>query len=176
MASLTVKHKHQLLKEDQFQMMSDWYHLAIRQLSNFPAAKADPRWVAQKLGIGISEAQTAIERLRRLELLTSNQFELKAQGDPFEVISEVPSQAIRKFHKQVLGLAQSKIETVSVEKRYFSTLAISINPKVIPKANKLIQEFQRKMSSLLSEGEPSEVYVLSQQLFPLTVQPEEKGN
>src|SRR3989344_4964128 len=44
------------IKEDEFKLISEWYHFAILGLSSVPGAKSDPRWIARRLGISLNEA------------------------------------------------------------------------------------------------------------------------
>ena len=53
------------LREDQFRLISDWYHLAILSLTRVPGAKADPRWISARLGISVADANLAVQTLMK---------------------------------------------------------------------------------------------------------------
>ena len=82
--------------------------------------------------------------------------------------ADVPSRALRKYHRQNLMLAESSLESDPVELRDISATNMAIDPRHLPKAKKLIRSFRRKLSRLLEMGEKTEVYTLSVQLFPNT--------
>ncbi len=155
------------IREDQFLLISDWYHLAILSLTKTKGAKADPRWVARRLGIKFEEAHQAMQRLERLELLQTKPF-FKQIGDPFEIASEIPSAAIRKYHKQNLALSIEKIETVDVALRQFQSISVALNPSVIKKLKKEIDEFLNRASEICEGTQGLEVYNVNVQLFPVT--------
>lgn len=156
-----------VLPEDRFRLIADWYHFAILSLCKLPGAQSDPRWIARRLGISQSQASEATARLERMGLLQLKP-NFKQIGDPLRVTSEVPSEAIRKFHKQTLALATEKIDTVEAGRRDLNAITMSINASKLPLARKLIDECLSKVSAVLETGTATDVYTLSMQLFPLT--------
>lgn len=161
------------LKEDQFRLISDWYHLAILGLAQIKPSSSDPRWVAQRLGIGVEQAHQGLLRLERLGLLQTKPT-LKQLGNPLEVVSETPSEAIRKYHKQNLNLALEKIETVTLANRQFQSISLPINPKNLEEYKLLIDDFLEKATLLAKKHSSTEVYHLNVQLFPVTITKEKK--
>lgn len=115
------------LQEDEFRLISDWYHLAILSLTEVKGAKADPRWIAQKLKISVQCAQDALLRLQRLKLITIKP-QFKQIAPPLNVTAEKSSEAIRKFHKQCLDVACEKIDTVDLSLREFHSMTLKMNP------------------------------------------------
>lgn len=155
------------IEEDQFRLISDWYHFAILSLTKTKNAKADPRWVAQRLGIKVDEAHQALLRLEKMKIL-----ELKPRfrqiGDPLEVISDVNSHAIRQFHKQSLALAIEKIDTVDKTFREFQSMTVPMNPKIIKKIKLMMSELLSDVVEMATEGSATEVYQLNIQLIPVS--------
>lgn len=85
---------------DHFQAISDWYHFAILEMLQVESVPFEPKAIAQYLGISTIEAEAAIERLERLELIES-----RAPGEKprrtvnrLLVASNAPSEAIRKYN------------------------------------------------------------------------------
>ncbi len=155
------------LPEDQFRLIADWYHLAILSLTKIPKARPESAWVARRLGITQSQAREAMDRLCRLGLLETRP-KFRQIRDPFSVESPIPSEAIRRFHKQILALASEKIDTVPIELRETQAITLAVNSKKLPLARKLIGEAIDKIEDVLESGLAGEVYTLSVQLFPLT--------
>ncbi len=157
------------LEEDVFQLISNWQYFAILSLSELKDSKADPRWIARKLNIKVEEANKAIKRLERLqiiEILPDNSF--KQIAPPLTTHEDIPSEAIRNFHRSVLGLAQIRLEEVPVEEREFRSVTIAGNSKRIKKAKKLIKELKELITDCMETGKTDEVYQLNIQLFPLS--------
>jgi uncharacterized protein (TIGR02147 family) len=161
--------KFDTLKTDQFNIIADWYHLAILELIEIEGFSSNPTWIAQHLGISVADAARALDRLIRLKLVTTlpdgSLQKLKNIG-----VLDTPSEALRKFHQQHLKHAYRAIEQVAFEKRHTSGTTVAIDPKNLDEAKTLIKEFRAKLSALLSEGDKTQVYHLAIQLFPLTME------
>jgi uncharacterized protein (TIGR02147 family) len=160
------------LAEDHFQLISDWYHLAILSLAKIKGAKGDPRWVASRLGIPVSIASEAMRRLERLGILQIHP-RLRQITEPFVAVSAQPSVAIRNYHRQNLVLAAEKIDTIPNELREFQSLSFALDPAQLPALRKLIDKFIENSLQQAEEMPGVEVYHLNVQLFPVT---KTKGN
>ena len=55
--------------QDEFALISDWYHFAILGLAEIKSSKASPLWIAKRLGITHDEAKEAVDRLLRLRII-----------------------------------------------------------------------------------------------------------
>ena len=157
------------LENDRFKAISDWYHYGILSLAKLKNNEASPAWIAEQLNISIPEAKVAMERLKRLKYLTIENGKLvRAIQKPLSIISEIPSPAIRKYHKQNLKLAEKAIEEVSMQERELSAMTMAIDPKKMNEAAKMITKFKRKFLRHMESGKQERVYTLSIQFFPLS--------
>jgi uncharacterized protein (TIGR02147 family) len=156
------------IKEDEFSLIADWYHLAILSLSELRQHRADPRWIASQLGIKTSEASVALQRLQKLKIIEIKGGKVRQIMNPLKTPSDVPSSANRIYHAQNLDKAKEKLETVPVADREFSAITMAVSRKNLPKAKKMITEFKRKLCALLEQGEKQAVYSLAIQLFPVS--------
>jgi uncharacterized protein (TIGR02147 family) len=154
------------LKEDQFALISDWYHLAILSLTKIKGAKKDTVWIADRLGIKQTIAKESIERLERLGILSKG-VQFKQIGGLLNIDSEIPSQAIQKFHKGMLGLSLEKLSIIEPSRRDYSVLIFSGNEKKLARARKIIENCQNEVSELMGSGEHDQVFAISCQLLPL---------
>ena len=162
-----------LLEEQKFRVIADWYHFAILSLMETKGAKSDPRWIASRLGIEVALVNDCIERLQRLKIIETKP-KLRQITAPIRVLSDVPSHAMRAHHRQNLELAASRLETVPVGDRQFHGITFAANPRNMRKIESKINRFLSEISSLMAEGEKSEVFTLSLQLFPVTQSGEKK--
>lgn len=160
------------LEEDKFSVIADWYHIAILELMKLDAFQEDPRWIAKALGISIHEAQAAIERLQRVDIL-----EIDNQGNWHNKIGEYfsslkegrTSEAARQFQKQIFSKARQAIRKENAHERSHTGMTMAINKKDLPKAIQEIRSFQRRMSELMEKdvSEKDEVYHLGISFFSL---------
>lgn len=167
--SVDAQDERLILNEDAFHLIADWHYLAILNLAKIRSNKAaQASWIAKRLGIKQSDAEEALKRLLRLELVKKNKMQLIRTAKPLTTSNDVPSEAIRKHHSQNLLLAEKSLHHDPIESRDFGSVTMSVNVEKLPKAKEILFNTRKKIAALLGKGEVSEVYTLSFQLFPLT--------
>jgi uncharacterized protein (TIGR02147 family) len=153
------------LKQDQFQLISEWFHFAIVELSDVKGFRPEADWIAKRLGITSGQADEAVKRLLRLGLLKKSGGVLK-KAEPFHRIKAVPSAAIRTFHQTNLQRAGEALKNQDFSVRDFSGTTVAINKKNIVEVKQLIQEFRDKLNRFCAKSdEPDAVYQLAVQFF-----------
>lgn len=159
----------QVLSDDEFRLISSWEHFAILSLSKIKTNQATSRWIANALAIDVEAAEAALQRLIRMGLLKVEAGTFRQTTRPLTTATDIPSRAIRDYHQQNLMIASRKLESVPVEERYFGSITMAVNPRKLSKAKKMIEEMKQKVCDELETANPSEVYTLAFQLFPLTI-------
>lgn len=170
LASLRPKGDVQTLDLDRFRFIADWYHVAILEMVSLPDFKADPDYIARRLGNSISPARasSALQRLTRLRLIAKDprgryvreQRHLKA-GDT------IPNAAIKSHHLQMMKKAEQAIQSQPLEERDFRGTTLPLRKKDLPQLKKWVAEFHRKVQALASD-DGDEVYRVNSQAFSLT--------
>ena len=160
-----------IIPMDAFKIISEWYHLAIVELTKIREFNHNSKWIAKRLGIQPIQAELAIERLVRLNIL-------RREGDKLVALEwntpEVPSEHIRKFHRQILEKAMAAMTKQPIEKRYFTSSVIPIAKSQLADAKDAIWKFQHGFCTEYGEeaeqGQPDKdaVYCLAIQFFGLT--------
>lgn len=153
---------------DHFRIVSDWYHTAIIELTSLRGFDFDERNIAKRLGIGAMEARLAIERLVRAKLIRqNNDGSYRRTYEMGQVQSQEKNSALREYHRQLLGKAIESLTSQTPQERFTGSEVLNINPKQIPKAQKMIDEFMKKLVPVLQEGRRTETYCLAIKLFDL---------
>lgn len=152
------------VKEENFQIISEWYHFAILELTELKNANLSPGLMARHLGIKEIECRQAIRRLIVAGLLKEKDNRLFKTSKNYQ-ISNIPSSAVRSFHKQNLARAQKAIDKQSMAEREFIGCTVAINKQQLEKVKKKIADFVNEIMSTLSQGEKTDVYHLGIQLF-----------
>lgn len=153
---------------DEFKLISDWYHMALveyfRHRNSATVAEA-----ASYLGITPGTAEAAVNRLCRLGILCEEGGKLRETHASHKVNSQVPSEAIREFHRQTLQKAGKSLAIHDVAEREFNTLTFSVPVAHLPALKNKIREFIKDlvMGESDTDGVTPEVYCFSAQLFPL---------
>ena len=158
------------LSSDQFQIISEWYYFAILSLINTKGFRNDPIWIAKRLGISISQAGQAVDRLLRLGMVEEvAHHKLKRCKPRYRTTDDVANLSLRKSHFQNLELAKASLETDPVEHRDFTAITMPADLKNLPEAKQLIRKFEQDLCAMMMNSEaPTEVYRMMVGLFPLT--------
>ncbi len=168
---IAVRDDYQQVSADIFNVIADWYHYAILELITVRGFEATPAWIARVLDVTVSEANFAIERLRRLGLLKSRddggweagQLSTNADG------GEMTAAAFRKLQRQILSQAIDVMESVPLLERDQSSITMAITKDKLVEAKVRIRAFRRELCAFLQEDAPhDDVYQLSISLFPVT--------
>ncbi len=156
------------LQEDEFAVISDWYHFAILALVPVKSFQPTSAWIADRLNIPVEVADQAIERLSRLGLLKIENGQFIVTQKQLETTNNIPSESLRRSHKQSLVQVLDNMDRVPMELRDVTSITFAMNRKKIPEAKHLIRNFRRKMATLMAQGPKTDVYNLNVQLFPVT--------
>ena len=167
--SAQISEKYHDLKEDEFRLISEWYHLAILSLARIKDAQCDPSWISSQLGISRQQAADAVYRLKRLGIIEQGGL-LKQIGDPIRVVSEIPSPAIRTYHKQILDISHRAIDEVNMNERDLSSVSILLTPDQVKKISTMIEDFQNQVTETMEDKKNGQVYFLNVQLVPALTQ------
>lgn len=158
------------LSVDAFKAIADWYHIPILEMTTLTGFKFTAAGIAKRLGISSLEAQVAIERLERLELIEKDEKGQYRKTHHFGLFqSPHASQALRHFHKQMLTKAAEAIDEQAIPERYIGSQTFSINTADVAEARTMLADFQQKLATHFDRAERrNETYFLGMQLFRLT--------
>jgi uncharacterized protein (TIGR02147 family) len=155
-----------------FRLIADWYHLVIRNLADTSDFDWNPLSIAKRLGITRIEAEAAIERLLRLELIERDPkrpTRYRKTKDYILAQSAIPNQALRSFHRQMLGKAVESLETQTPQEKIVGSETFAFSPRQLKEANRIIENcFQQMIGLSKSNRSKTEVYHLGIQLFNVT--------
>lgn len=151
--------------------IADPIHFNILSLIETDNFTSDPKWISERLGLDLPTVNKAIKNLLNANLIEiSNNSEISiVSSRGVETSSKTPNTVIQAIHKKTLVSAISKLDSVPVEVRDFSTLTLAVNPEKFSEATKLIRKFENDLEALLTTGNKSEVYRLNIQLYPETL-------
>ncbi|HUP58660.1 MAG TPA: TIGR02147 family protein [Bdellovibrionota bacterium] len=157
------------LSVDLFRTISDWHHLPILELTFLKGFEFNARNVARKLGISIFEAEAAIDRLLRLELLEKSEGKIRKTPQYVFVESKVSHQAVIQYHRKMLEKASRAVEEQSPAERKGRTEALALDPELLPEAEAILDRAAEELTKLANKSKsPKHVYAASLHLFNLT--------
>lgn len=126
--------------------------------------------IAKSLKISTAEIRSLVKVMESVGFIQWNETTKKWSANLSNTTTgyDIPSKAIQNYHSQVLDLAKDKLPSVPVTKRDYSSMTLTVDPKDVVRAKKMLREFRQKFTKKLEEGGRKEVYQLSIQFFPLT--------
>lgn len=156
-----------LLSLDAFNVVSDWYHFAILELTTLPYFRSDTMWIAKKLKISHEEASLAVERLLRIGLLNRDGDRFVACEECASLPEDVQSDAVKKSQSQVLKMAQDALYEQNVGERCYFSVVFPFDVSQLDFAKEKLTKLQLEFRAALRArtGAKNEIYCFSQQFF-----------
>ena len=155
-----------------FRAISDWYHLVIRNMTEIDGIEMSPKNVAKRLGISPLEAETAIDRLCRLELIEKDPVKLHRYHKTQDYViakSASPSEALRSFHRQMMDKAIQSLYTQTPQEKIVGSETFAVSEDCLEEANQITEEYFQKMLSLAKKSKKkTQVYHLGVQFVNVT--------
>ena len=163
---------HGTLSEDVFHVVSDWFYFAILNLIDCEGFEWDASYISGRLGITKVEAQVAMDRLIRMQIVVKNEAGRYHGAKDFVLSpSGVPSEAVRNYHRQMIKKALYALEMQPVQDRDISGIGFACHLEDLEAIRKEISEFQDQLASKYSKSRSktvTDVFHLEVALFKLT--------
>lgn len=155
-----AKYRGRYISNEIFQRVSEWYPLVIRQLTMTPDFKDDIAWITQKLRRKITNSQVAAALAEWKELA----FDRRTLYTP----DDVPSLAVRSFHKKMLRKAIDALDEFPVDEREYFSLTFRSSKKNMQKLKKVLRETRDYLNEELNDESGNEIFQVSLAFFPHT--------
>ena len=159
-----------VLKAGEFETVSGWYHLALRESLRLRGFTGDLKliWERFRFPATWKELQQAALNLERLGLMEKDGTRWKITDRRFHTSTDLPSIAIRSFHDSMIENARLSLQKVAPHERYISGSTLAVRKDRFEQAKALIEKFQDEMTALCESDAADEVFQLNVQFFPLT--------
>ena len=177
LASLAQGAEYGELDLERFKIISDWYHLAILEMTEVQGFESNASWIAGRLGIPTATASEAIERLLSFGLLEKTDGgKLRQTQINLATPTGIPSREIREHHSQILMKAEEALRDTEISERDFSAITVAFDPDEMPEVRDALKKLRRKLSEKIQDrAAKTRVYCLAIQFFPLDRIKNKKG-
>lgn len=157
---------------DHFDLLADWHHDAILELTHLKAFKPDYRWIALVLDLNVYQVELAVERLFKLgylKLEKNGKWRDVSVNNTNNYVGDFTNMALRKYQKGLLQKSQNSLENVPREFRDHTSMMLHFSKKDLKRAKEMIREFRTELLNFSEKNKnPDEVYALSVSFFPLS--------
>ncbi|MBL8027603.1 MAG: TIGR02147 family protein [Fibrobacteres bacterium] len=160
------------LTREQYEICQHWYYIPIKEMVSLKNFREDSVWISKRLNPSIkpAEALKALETLKKLGILKyDDSGKLIAAESLYKAEDEIQTLFVRRFHSQMIKLAEESIERIPAKKREISSVTISIPESEVSNIKALISAFEEDLLEMISKNsaQSETVYQLNFQFFPL---------
>jgi uncharacterized protein (TIGR02147 family) len=154
---------------DEFEFIAHWYHFALIEYFLMEKASPAPEAICRYFGLDQETVNAALERLQRLKLIERHEDGHYVSCQRlYATAAEIPSEAIKSHHAEMLEKAITALRHQPVEQREFQALTLAVAEEDIPFVKKKIREFHDQLGmELVSSPHKNKVYVLLSNFFEL---------
>lgn len=174
-ASARLRASNSNLSLDKFRIVSDWYHMAILELVELDPQYHSVKRLSEALGVAQRTIKEGLERLVKVGELELSESGWRTVSSVTLAGERVPSEAIRRFHSEVLEKAALALHSQSLDQREFQTSFFCISEADLPELKKDLSRMGRELIKKYGhKPDRKSLYALSLQLFSLMAPPTEK--
>jgi uncharacterized protein (TIGR02147 family) len=178
MAKIRRKLFLKFLPPDQYALWTGWHHAAVRELVTLEDFQEDSEWIARRLAPAVTprQAKDALHTLVRMGLLQrDDRNKLVPAESAVSTEYEVPSQVVRHFNQEMIGLALTAPDRFAPAQREIGGLTLGLSLECYDRIKERIRIFKEEILSMVVEDPRNSETVaqLNIQFFPL-VQSEDK--
>jgi uncharacterized protein (TIGR02147 family) len=160
------------IEEAQYEILSKWYHLVIREIVDLPDFKNSSKWISRVLVPQISsrEAADSIQLLKLLGLIEKNDGKFHPVEKTLTTDERVRSVKALEYHRQMIQNASESMVRFRSEEREISGTTLRMNSEDVQNVKKLLKEFRKKLMNIAANSiDSDQIYQLNFQFFPLVL-------
>lgn len=150
----------------------NWYHFAIRRLTQIPEFQSDSKWIANRLGLSVRQAKRAVEEMVKAGALAIIDGKIEMREN-YSVHFKGDRNTVRK--KMEFDLLANKLPSILGSHREYSHHArhfFAVDRAQIESLKEIIRSFEDQVDDLTYRAEkPDEVVCLSIDLWSLLKSP-----
>lgn len=161
-----------LLNEEKFDVLSKWYHLAIREVVDLPDFKNSVKWISRILSpqVTMQEVADSLNLLKKLGLIRKNEGRYQQNENTLETDERVRSVKVIEYHRQMIQLGAESMTRFPSNERDISGTTLRISREDVQNVKVLLREFRKKLLNLaVNSADADQIYQLNFQFFPLVI-------
>ncbi len=158
------------MNDEQLEILSAWWHVAIREITALPDFKNSSLWISRVLEPSISPADAAssMRLLKKTGFIRKTENEWKPVEKTMQSDPAVSHVYASMFHREMIKLGMEAISRFSHELREISGTTLRLSGQDVPRVKTLLQNFRRQLLDFAAGSQNADqVYQLNFQFFPL---------
>lgn len=164
------------LESDQFELYSKWYPFVLREMASLPDFTDDAALLAKRLRFLArpEDIARALDRLVAVGLLVREDGRLRPSERNLTTGPEVRTLAVRSFHRQMLDIAKTSLDSVVPAERNITGVTVPLTKGQYARVVELANQFRRDVLAIADGddgGEHRDIHQLTMALVPLTREP-----
>ena len=167
------------MNSNELLFLSEWWIPVVRALVEVKGKNIPVQQLIKNIRPAISQEQAdeAMRVLKELNLITPLASEKYAATQAnFTSAGTAKVTAIRKYQKQLLGLAQEAVDTIDPAERNITSLMVSVDEETFLDLKEMTLEFRRQVQKRVEEvKDATRVMQFAFALFPVADIPSEKA-
>lgn len=168
-SEMTPELPTQKFSSERFALAGDWFCWALFALTETRGFTWNQKEISKRLGVSEPETRIAIEKLKRVGVLTENETGYTLDKGAILFEEGTPSEAVRDFHRHILSKAEQALELQTVSEREFQGITLALNPSLLPLLKKELSNFLDELGQRYGSGKnKTEVYHIELAAFRLT--------
>jgi uncharacterized protein (TIGR02147 family) len=155
---------------DGYEIYEHWYLPIIREMVELQDFKADPFWIAGKIGITPMEARDALFKLIQIGMIKQQESKLERSTPSLQPkqISDKAKARVQSYNRQLTQISQDAASWPT-ESRYFNSLTVSISKKTLDRIPELIRRLIIEIDQLAeSDSTRDDVIQINVQMLNVT--------
>lgn len=157
---------------ESFNLVSDWYHWAILEMTNLADFSSEEKAIAERLATDLEprNVRAAIERLIRTKFLVRDAAgNLHRANQKTNLLDpKMAALAAREYQRQMAKQALESLDTQAPAEIDFQGSTLAFRAEDMQKATAILRETHKKLLELGADRNGDEVYQLNTQFFRLT--------
>lgn len=166
------------IERQQYAYYAAWYHPVVRELVVAKGSDGSPEWIATRItpAVTVQQVEKSIRLLEQLGFIKRVRGKWQQSETILSTGPMLSSVVVHNYHKAVLQLSQSVMDTMSTRQRDASALTLGVTRAQVALIRRKVQEFRQELLKLVADTTaPDEVLQLNMQLFPVTKMSSDDG-
>ncbi len=155
-----------------YRYLSQWYHVAIREMAGMQGFSLDPKWIQKNLKkkVPIADIRIGVEFLLETGYLKKNaNGSIEAPERRIHGKGELFKTALAQHHSQMFQIASESIDSTVKDKRSLRSHTVAINREQFEQCKKILEKALEEIAAVgLKVSRAQAVYHFSLLGFPLT--------